>query len=171
MEPVEIALSAIRVRVTKVFPAQIHAAVEPLTDEQLWWRPNESSNSIANLVLHLTGSLNHYLNRAFGGFEYERDRAKEFAERTNIPKAEVLAAFDEMVAHADKTFDSFTIERLSDPSPEPRMNRIVLEDLLNVLSHVSTHTGQILWIAKSFRDGALNDVWMHSHRDQGAWRG
>jgi Protein of unknown function (DUF1572) len=24
-----------------------------LTDQQVWWRPNEAQNSIANLVLHL----------------------------------------------------------------------------------------------------------------------
>lgn len=171
MQPDEIALSAIRVRIVKVFPAQIRAAIEPLTDEQLWWRPNESSNSIANLMLHLTGSLNHYLNRAFGGLDYDRNREQEFGERTMMPKAEVVAAFDEMVARAETTLAGFTRERLAEPSPEPRMNRIVLEDLINILSHISTHTGQILWIAKSMRDGALNDVWMYSHRDQGAWRG
>src|SRR6059058_6408078 len=99
-----ILLDSLRTRITRIFPAQIRAAVEMLSDEQIWWRPNESSNSVGNLVLHLTGSLNHYLNRQIGGFEYHRDRAAEFAERRHIPKDELLAAFDEMVSKGEQTF-------------------------------------------------------------------
>lgn len=166
----DVALAAIRIRVTKVFPTQIRSAIEPLTDEQLWWRPNEGSNSIGNLMLHLSGSLNHYLNRALGGMAYDRDRAAEFAERRMIPKAEVLAVFDEMVAHAAETFEGITVDRLGEPSPEPAMNAVVFEDLINILSHVSTHTGQILFIAKMLRGGSIDELWMHSHRDSGAWK-
>ena len=47
----DIALAALRSRVTGVFPAQVRAALASLTEEQVWWRPNEKSNSIGNLVL------------------------------------------------------------------------------------------------------------------------
>jgi len=145
------------------------AAVEPLTDAQIWWRPNEQSNSIGNILLHLTGSLNHFLNRNVGGIDYSRDRAAEFAERRAIPKAELLALFDDMVARAERTFDALTPERLGDPSPEPKMHSIVLEDLLNVLAHLANHTGQVVWIAKMVR-GDLGDVWIKTHRSEGAWK-
>jgi hypothetical protein len=165
----DVTLAALRSRITGVFPAQVRAAVEPLTDEQIWWRPNEESNSIGNILLHLTGSLNYYLNRNVGGIDYTRDRAAEFAERRNIPKAELLALFDDMVARAERTFDALTPERLHAPSPEPRMHSIVLEDLMNVLAHLANHVGQILWIAKMLR-GDLGDVWMKTHRSEGAWK-
>ena len=165
-----IALDALRTRITRVFPAQIRAAVEPLTDEQLWWRPNESSNSIANLLLHLAGSLDHYLNRNVGGIDFTRDRAAEFAARESMTKAELLARFDAMVANAERTFDSLTVERLAEPSPEPAMHRIVVEDLINVAAHLANHTGQIVWIAKMQRDGTLDEVWMRTHKRLGAWR-
>jgi uncharacterized damage-inducible protein DinB len=166
----ELTLRALRTRITGVFPAQIHAAVQPLTEEQIWWRPNEASNSIGNLILHLTGSLNHFLNRNLGSLDYSRDRAAEFAERRTIPRAELLAVFDEMVANADRTFEQLTVARLSEASPEPKMSTVVLEDLLNVLAHFSTHVGQILWIAKMQAEGSIDEVWIHSHRDQGAWK-
>src|SRR5262245_34683128 len=79
-ELAEITLEALKARICRVFPAQVRAAVEALDDDQIWWRPNETSNSIGNLVLHLSGSLNHYLNRGYGGLDYTRDRAAEFAE-------------------------------------------------------------------------------------------
>ena len=96
----DLILEALRIRITRVFPAQIHAAIAPLTDEQLWWRPNEYSNSIANIVIHLTGSINHFLNRNLGALDYTRDRPGEFANRSEASKAEVQAAF-----HAPSLYD------------------------------------------------------------------
>ena len=166
----DIALAAFRSRITGVFPAQVRAALASLTDEQLWWRPNEKSNSIGNLVLHLTGSLNHYFNRNLGGLDYTRDRAAEFAERRMLPKSEVLALFDEMVANAERTFDRLTPESLLSPSPEPTMHTIAFEDVLNAAMHLATHTGQIMWISKMLNEDAVREVWMKTHRAQGAWK-
>lgn len=166
----DITLEALRSRITKVFPAQIRAAVDTLTDEQLWWRPNEESNSAGNIVLHLTGSLNHFLNRNIGGMDYTRDREAEFAERRAIPKPELMAMFDEMIARAERTFDALTPERLADPSPEPKMHSIVLEDLLGVLAHIANHAGQVVWIAKMLHGEAIDDVWIRTHRELGAWK-
>ncbi|MGZ8780165.1 MAG: DUF1572 family protein [Thermoanaerobaculia bacterium] len=165
-----VALAALRSRITRVFPAQVRAAVDTLTEEQMWWRPNEESNSVGNIILHLTGSLNHFLNRNIGGIEYARDRAAEFAERRAIPKKELMAMFDDMVARAERTFEGLTPERLGDPSPEPKMHSIVLEDLLNAATHLANHAGQIVWIAKMLRGGAIDDVWIKTHRQLGAWK-
>lgn len=166
----DVLLDALRTRITGVFPAQIRASLEALTDEQVWWRPNEQSNSVGNIVLHLARSLNHFLNRNIGGIDYERDRAAEFAERRAISKAELLAIFDDMVAKAERTFAALTPERLGDPSPEPKMHSVVLQDLVNVLAHLSNHAGQIVWIAKMLRGDALDEIWMRTHKEQGAWK-
>lgn len=165
-----IVLDALRTRIVRVFPAQIRAAVEPLTEEQIWWRPNESSNSIGNLILHLNGSIHLYLNKKHGGVEFRRDREAEFAERTHIPKAELLTRFDSVFQMAERTFAGFTAERLTAPSPVPEMHQYVVEDLININAHLSAHTGQIIWIAKMLRDGGLDDLWMAAHRSEGAWR-
>ena len=166
----EIALNALHSRITRVFPAQIRAAVETLSEEQVWWRPNEESNSVGNILLHLTGSLNHFLNFKIGGIEYSRDREAEFAERRNIPKAELMAMFDEMVARAEQTFSGLTPERLDAPSPEPKMYSIVVEDLIGVATHVANHVGQVVWIAKMLHGGAIDDIWIKTHRQLGAWK-
>lgn len=168
-DPSAVALDALRLRITKVFPDQIRASLDLLTEDQIWWRPNEQSNSIGNLVLHLSGSLDHYLNRALGGLDFTRDRAAEFAERRQIPKDELRARFERMIAGAEKTFAALTPQRLGDPSPEPKMNRLVVEDLVGIAVHMATHTGQIVWITKMIRAGALDEVWMRAHKNSGAW--
>ena len=163
-------LESLRTRITRVFPEQVRIAVAPLDDEQIWWRPNESSNSIGNLILHLAGSIDHYLNRNLGGLVFDRNRAAEFAEREHIAKADVLARFDEMVANTERTFNALTPEKLAAPSPEPKMYSIVAEDVINVATHLATHVGQIIWIAKALRDASLDDLWMRAHRSGGAWK-
>jgi uncharacterized damage-inducible protein DinB len=165
-----VVIEALRVRITGVFPAQIRASLDQLSEDEIWSRPNEQSNSVGNLVLHLTGSLNHYLNHKLGTLEFHRDRPAEFAERRRIPKDELRTRFDEMVRQAEVTFSSINADQLMKPSPEPKMNRYVVEDLLNIGVHMSTHTGQILWITKMFRGGAFDDLWMKTHRSTGAWR-
>ena len=163
-------LAALRVRITRILPAQVRAAIDSVTDEQLWWRPNEKSNSIGNLVLHLSGSLNHYLNRNIGGTTYERDRDAEFSERGPMDRARLMGIFDEMVANTEKTFDKLTPERLAGPSSEPERYSYLVEDLVNITTHLADHTGQIVWIAKMLHEGALDEIWMRAHKRQGAWK-
>lgn len=163
-------LHALRVRVTSVFPMQVHAAVEKLSDERLWWRPNEKSNSIGNLILHLAGSLDHYLNRGIGGFPYDRDRDAEFAARGTMTKSELLARFDEMVSRAAKTFDGLTPDRLTGPSADSERYDYLTDDLVNISMHLANHVGQIVWIAKMLGEGSLDEAWMRAHKRGGAWK-
>ena len=163
-------LAALRVRITRVFPAQIRAAVDSVTDEQLWWRPNETSNSIGNLVIHLAGSMNHYLNRNIGGFRYERDREAEFSERGPIDRAKLMAIFDGMVANAEKTLGKLAPEKLAGPSTDPERHIYLVDDLINITTHLANHAGQIVWIAKMLHEGALDEVWMRAHKREGAWK-
>jgi uncharacterized damage-inducible protein DinB len=166
-----VALDTLRMRIAKVLPEEIRACLDALADEQIWYRPNERSNSVGNLVLHVTGSLNHYLNRNLGGMEFQRNRDGEFAERKEIPRAELRARFDEMVRRAEQTLDSITVAQLADPSPEPRMHRLVIDDLINIAVHLSTHTGQIVWITKMLRAGGVDELWIRTHKKLGAWPG
>jgi uncharacterized damage-inducible protein DinB len=161
-------LDSIRVRITRVLPAQVRKAVDALDEEQIWWRPNEKSNSVGNLVLHLSGSLNLYLNKLIGGLPYQRDRDAEFAERGPIPKKELLRIFDDMVAKAEQSLAKVT--DLMAPATDPEKNQYLIEDLIGILTHVSTHVGQILWVTKMLREGSLNEVWMKTHKHEGGWR-
>ena len=56
----------------------------------MWWRPNEASNSIGNLLLHLWGNVTQWIIGGVGGRPYERHRQQEFDERTHIPAKELL---------------------------------------------------------------------------------
>lgn len=164
------ALEALRTRITKVFPAQIRSCIEELSEEQLWWRPNEQSNSVGNLVLHVRGAVLHFLCRGVGGLPYERDRPAEFATRGSVSKRELLAMFDEMIDEATQTFAALSTSRLSEPATEPAYYSVVFEDVFGVAIHLATHTGQIVYVTKMLKEGAVSDLWPRTHREMGAWK-
>lgn len=159
-----VALEALRGRITRILPAQIKACLEELTEEQLWWRPNEHSNSVGNLVLHLSGSMRHYLSRGVGGIDYKRDRPAEFAERGPMPKEQLLAIVDETINQAAQILDSFDTLRFLDPSDEPNYVPTIFDVIFNIAIHLATHTGQIVYITKMLKEGSVDELWIKAHR-------
>lgn len=159
-------LEALRLRITKIFPEQIIACIEELDEAQLWWRANESSNSVANLVLHLSGSLRHFLSHTVGGIAYERDRPAEFREREHRSKAEVLATFRETIDEAETVLQAFATKRFLDATPEPAYNPTFYHLLYTVSLHLATHTGQIVYVTKMLKEGAVEELWIRAHRRQ-----
>ena len=160
----QVAIGAVRSRITRILPAQIKACIEELDEGQLWWRPNESSNSVGNLVLHLSGSMRHYIVRGLGGIDYERDRPAEFSERGPLPKQELIALFEETVGQVSEVIGSLDTARLLDPTDESSYNPTVFDLLFNVAVHVATHTGQIVFITKLLKDGSVDELWISTHK-------
>jgi len=72
------------------YGTRLRACLESLTDEQVWWRPNEASNSIGNLLLHLNGNVGQWLVGSFNPTEDRLDRAAEFAERHRLSRDVLL---------------------------------------------------------------------------------
>ncbi len=158
------ALEALRSRITRILPAQIRACVEELSEDQLWWRPNEHANSVGNLVLHVSGSMRHYLSNRVGGIQYTRDRPAEFAERGPVPKQQLLATFDETIREAEQVFHSFDANRFLEETEEPNYVPTVFDLIFNVSIHLATHAGQIVYVTKSLKEGSLDELWIRAHR-------
>jgi uncharacterized damage-inducible protein DinB len=50
-------------------------------DASAWTRPAGTSNSAANLALHVAGNLQYFVGTVLGGTGYVRDREREFGRR------------------------------------------------------------------------------------------
>ena len=81
---------------------RLRKCVEPLTDEQVWWRPNDSSNSIGNLILHLNGNVHQWLVASFNRLEDNRDRPAEFNQRESISASALLERLGETMRQASE---------------------------------------------------------------------
>jgi hypothetical protein len=159
-----VALNTLRKRLTEIFPAQIKECLDKLSDEQIWWKPNDQSNSVGNLILHLSGSIRHYLCHAIGGFEYDRDRPAEFGETGPIPKDALLSTFDETIRQVGATFDSFNPSRLLEPGTQPSYYPTIFDQIYGVSVHLAIHAGQIIYVTKMLQAGAINELWIRVHK-------
>jgi len=134
---------------------KIERCLEKLTDEQIWWRANEESNSIGNLILHLCGNARQWIICGVGAQPDSRDRDAEFAQRERIPR-------DELVTLLRSTLDEVQSTLLNlDPSLLLERRKIqgndveLLEAIFHVTEHFSMHTGQIIMLTKMFTSADL----------------
>jgi uncharacterized damage-inducible protein DinB len=153
-----------RHRLVSQFPAQVRACLEALTDDQVWWRPNEGSNSVGNLVLHLCGSTRHFLGRAVGGTDYVRDRPAEFAERGPLAKGELRRVLDETVAETERVLLALDPGRLREVSSRVDPPQTIAALLLRTAYHWAAHTGQIVYAAKLLKERPFEELWMKTMR-------
>ena len=131
---------------------KIERCVTLLTDEQVWWRANSASNSIGNLLLHLSGNVRQWIVVGLGGAVDKRDRDAEFAQRDVIPRDELLARLRETLHEADQTLADFADERLLDQFTIQGIETSALAAIVHVVEHFSMHTGQIILLAKMFTE-------------------
>ena len=134
---------------------RILTCVDQLSNEQVWWRPNENSNSIGNLILHLTGNVNQWINSGLGGAEDHRKRQVEFDERQVIHKEKLISNLLMVMMMAKELIRELPEEDLLKTRPVQTFKETGLSILVHVTEHFSYHTGQIAYITKMIKDQQL----------------
>ncbi|MGH9845315.1 MAG: DUF1572 family protein [Blastocatellia bacterium] len=145
------------------FQVKITRALEPLGDGQIWQRPNEASNSIGNLILHLCGNARQWIVAGISGAEDFRERNAEFAAREGIDRITLLALLAGTLAEVDDVLAALEIEVQLDASDAAlqrlctpqRIPQTVLDAICHVVQHFGYHTGQIVYIAKMLAEGRV----------------
>jgi uncharacterized damage-inducible protein DinB len=153
-------LRQVRFRLREDYRVKISRALEVLNEEEVWWRPNEASNSIGNLLLHLAGNVRQWAVAGIGGAPDLRDRPREFSERSQLNQAELLAQLDAALDEAEAVIARIE-EELAASQSDAALQRerliqgfpqTVQDALFHIVEHFSYHTGQIIYIAK-FHEG------------------
>jgi uncharacterized damage-inducible protein DinB len=127
---------------------KIERCVEKLTDEQVWWRPNPESNSIGNLLLHLSGNARQWIVCGLGGASDKRERQKEFDQRSIIARIQLLDLLRTTVKDLDEVLAGFDPARLLNKYPIQGTEATALQAIFHVTEHFSMHTGQIILLTK-----------------------
>jgi hypothetical protein len=126
---------------------EIFKWADGLTDDQLNWKPSgQETNSIGILMSHIMGVEIFQVAERIGGHSVHRDRASEFADRATREALVQRRAEVEKLLRA--TFDKLTSADLSRPFKTPNGEVPVIKFLLNMVSHVSDHMGQVILTRK-----------------------
>lgn len=135
---------------------RLRETVASLTEEQVWWRPNPSSNSIGNLILHLNGNVGQWLVAGLSEREDIRNRPAEFAAQSGGTPAELLSKLGATLDAAGAVLDRLTVEELLATYEIQGYEKIRgLDAVYQVVEHFGLHYGQIIYIAKSLTDRDL----------------
>ena len=127
---------------------KIERCLEKLTDEQSWRRASEESNSVGNLILHLSGNARQWIVSGVGGAEDHRVRQGEFDARASVPRADLLALLRETLEEVDGVLSGLDLSRLLERRLIQGQEVTILEAIFHVVEHFSMHTGQIILLTK-----------------------
>ena len=116
---------------------RLKECVEPMTIEHIWWRPNDASNSVGNLILHLNGNVSQWLVASFNRDEDRRNRPAEFSADGGLTAAELLGRL------------GATVDELLAPYEIQGYKVRGLDAVYQVVDHFGLHYGQIAYIAKN----------------------
>jgi len=137
-----------RYYLAKDYLPKIERSLALLNEEQIWWRSNPQSNSVGNLLLHLSGNVRQWIVVGLGGATDTRDRDAEFAQRNAIPRDELIGRLKQTLHEADETLAALDPARLLEKVRIQGLEVSVLEAILHVVEHFSMHAGQIVYITK-----------------------
>lgn len=135
---------------------RILKCLDELDDARIWWRPNENSNSIGNLVLHLCGNVRQWIYVGLGSYSDIRQRQTEFDERGPINKAELISLLTSTMEMVKPVIENTPVEELLNRRPVQTFEETGLTILVHVTEHFSYHTGQIAYITKMLTDRPLD---------------
>ena len=152
-------LQSARFRLCVHLTRQVQECLNGLQLDQIWWRPNEASNAIGNLVLHCVGSTRFYIGHVIGNSDFVRNRDTEFSERRSLPVAELLAHLNIAIEEADDVLSHLDPATLLTPAERALKPAIVMDIISLQVVHYALHVGQIAYATKLLNANAIDEIW------------
>lgn len=131
--------------------AKIVSCLEWLSEDEVWEKPNEASNSMGNLVLHLCGNLTQYLLSALGKRKDERDRDAEFSASKIMNKQALIEKLTATVGQCVDLLQSLDQNSLETKYTVQGYHYSGVGNVIHAVEHFAYHTGQIAFWTKILR--------------------
>ncbi|NNE69067.1 MAG: DUF1572 family protein [Rhodothermales bacterium] len=132
-----------RSQLRDVYVPKILACLERLPEDALWWRPNPTSNSVGNLILHLCGNARQWIVASIQGQHDIRLRQAEFAADGEFDASTLADLLRTTMADVDSALANLDPAALTDTRSVQGFEMTVLQAIYHVVEHFSGHTGQI----------------------------
>ena len=122
---------------------RIEKCLAQISEEEVQQKPNSSTNSIANLILHLCGNITQYINSSLANQPDNRHRDLEFSSSNNLSKKELLTKMEDTVASAISVLENISESELLRKRSVQGFELSGIGIIIHVVEHFSYHTGQI----------------------------
>lgn len=134
---------------------KIERCLEKLSEEDVWWRAHPESNSIGNLLLHLSGNMRQWVVSGVGGEADERARQEEFDAREGQTRGELLGRLRQTLDEADAVLAKIDATRLLEERQIQGHEVTALRAIFHAVEHFSMHAGQIILMTKMLTESDL----------------
>jgi len=151
----EIFVARSRYWLTKEYPIKLRHCLNALPRGAVWARPNQDSNSVGNLLIHLTGNVTEWILGGVGGRSYKRYRAGEFAQRDGADASKLMDDLEAVLREADRVLAGLTEKDLERSVVIQERDTNVLGAIYHVVEHFAMHTGQIVFLTKLYAPGRI----------------
>lgn len=141
-------LTEARHSLEKHYLPRITRCLKLLSEEDLWWKSHSTSNSVGNLVLHLSGNVRQWIISGLGGAPDVRERDKEFRELGPIPRRVLAARLEKTVAEAGRVLGRLTARDLARERIIQGFRVTGFKAIFHVAEHFAYHAGQIILVTK-----------------------
>jgi uncharacterized damage-inducible protein DinB len=134
---------------------RIEKCLAMLSEEEVWKKPNPSSNSVGNLILHLCGNIRQWIVSSLGKAEDNRMRDLEFSTTEGFTKKELLDKLLTTVSEANTTLKNLKEKELLAKKSVQGYELSGLGIIIHVVEHYSYHAAQIAFWTKLLKDKDL----------------
>lgn len=125
---------------------RIEKCLRELSEEDVWKKPNNSSNSVGNLILHICGNITQYVITSLGEQKDQRKRDEEFDAVGGYTKAELLACLNNTIHQTIEVLRKLDEKDLLQVRSVQGFQFSGIGNIIHIVEHYSYHTGQIaLW--------------------------
>ena len=149
---------------------KIEHCLGQLTESQVWWRPREEMNSIANLLQHIAGNLCQWIVAGVGDLEDTRDRQREFDDRSGVTKAELMQNLCDVLDAARNTMAELTTDELLARRRIQGHDVTKLGAIWHSVTHFQGHVQEIIGMTRQQLGSAYEFQWAPTTKDEGAAR-
>jgi uncharacterized damage-inducible protein DinB len=134
---------------------KIEKCFNEFTEEDIWKRPNSSSNSVGNIILHLCGNIQQYIISSLGGKGDIRKRDEEFSTKGGYTKTELFNKLSSTIDEAITIIKNRDENELIKIHSVQGFEKSGVAIIIQVVEHYSYHTGQIAFWTKLLKDKDL----------------
>ncbi|MEM8525814.1 MAG: DinB family protein [Bacteroidota bacterium] len=131
---------------------RLEKCLAQLTETEIWQRPNENSNSMGNIALHLCGNVRQWVVAGLGEAEDTRQRQQEFDERGPLPTELLLDKMRETMNEVKTVLDRVKNKDLVATHNVQGFQETGIAILIHVVEHYSYHVGQMTYFVKAIKN-------------------
>jgi len=147
---------------------RIEHCLRQLDEMQVWWRPDEQLNSIANLLLHLGGNVRQWIVAGIGGAEDVRERPDEFSSRGPQAKQSLFQRLQDTVSEAQAALCQVTPEDLLRVRRIQEFDVTGIQAIIECVAHFRGHTQEIVHMTRRQLGDAYEFAFVPKTPEQGA---